>query len=248
MTELTPEQKYYRTKRILLLSLVVALVIIVLTQIQRCNGERDAITYDKIQDTLKATLADNERIQAVARSKEAEANEAKLRHAEILEEKNVLQQEVFHLTGENDRLSIIIKKAKADKDTATVFVYVDTLLLQNQLLGDKVTALAQKQHESDSLYELRLDSASSLITYWENHYNGCISTMKFVTTQLPKLVPHGKVYLTGGAFDAGPIFGGTGGITYVTKKGLFVSGKGMITTQGPGGMVEVGVLLNFKRK
>lgn len=246
----TPEQKYYKTKNVLLIISFVGIVILAFVLLKKCGSEKAAsIAYDNIKNRLNAVLDDSAKAKQESEAMKKDIQQLDTALADSKANEDLMHSALVEKSNKADRLERQLQKAKLDKDTVTIMAMADTCCAENSLWKIKVNALVAGQKLTDSLYKLIVKKADSLGRHWERKYDSCLSAVLFSSTELPKLEPKGQWFGTGGGFVSGPVFGATGGITHITKKQLLISAKGVLTNYGPGGMVEVGMPFNiFKRK
>lgn len=248
MPELTPEEKYYRSKITSRITFVAALIVIALLLWRQCENKLGANErIQLLQDSLQKAIADTSRIYAIARGYKTQAEDMGLRYAEADADKRLLQKELIVKSDEADRLHIAVAKAKVEKDTIKLLTYIDTLSLSNKLLSLRVRQLITAQQKSDSIQNRRLEISDSLANHWGNSYKGCVQTLEFVAGELPKIKPKGKLYIDG-AVKFGAVTGAGGGLSYADNKGNKFSAKAYSTNVGAVYEAGYGRVLSFKRK
>lgn len=253
MTETTPEQLYWKGRliahRITVIVFALAIAILVIMLMRGCKNQSAAIeAYNSIKDTLKMFMGDTARNRAIARAYKKENADLDLRIAELIEQKNIATRALIEKENKIISLAGEVKRANEKKDTPTLVNRCLELADSVQYYRTWLDETWAYETELDKKQEERIRKADSLAAHWERAYNGCERVAEYISNNLQAVKPTGKWYATGGGFNSGPVFGGTGGITHVSKKGLLIAGKGMITNYGPGAMVEVGLPLGLKRK
>lgn len=252
MSELTPEQKYYRTKRrevYLRWAVGVAAAIVVFLLIRGCNNQRAANeAYNAIKDTLQSVLADTARTNAIARSLRAENADLDLNIADLVEDLQLTKGALIDESDRADKLAVAYKRARAEKDTVQMLSNCDSLANQHWILLARQWKEDSIDTELHNAFRASIKNLTAQSDNFEKSYKKCLAAVTFASGELPKLEPRGQWFLTGGGFMAGPVFGGTGGFTHVTKKSLLLSAEGMLTNYGPGAMAKVGLLLGAKRR
>lgn len=252
MPQLTPEEKYYRTKRYILIGSVVVIVVIALLWWNGCQKGKEAIdsklAYNLIKDTLQSVLDDTARIYGENRRLRYEANDLDLHIADLVADLQMTKGALIDKSDIADRLAREVKKAKANKDTSTQLEKCDSLADAVFVQRNQINQMLVVDARKDSLHTLKIKNLEAQRDNFERGYDSCKNAVKFASAELPKIEPTGKVYITGGGLLNGPVFGGTGGFTHISKKNRLIAGKAMYTNYGWGGLIELGLPLNFKRK
>lgn len=234
--------------------IVVGVVVIIFLLWKGCQNSKSANeSYKAIKDTLQSVLDDTARVQGEARRLKHENADLDLHIADLVADLQTTRGVLIDESDKAKNLALRLKEAKANmlithRDTIEYIDGCDSLAEINLWLNSVYNTEKWKSNQLDSLYTKILQNKDSITAIWQKAYNECIRAAEFAVAELPKIKPTGQWFGTGGGFVSGPIFGATGGITHITKKQLLISGKGMLTNRGAGGMIEVGVPLNFKRK
>lgn len=249
MSRLTPEQKYYRTKRTLLLVSVGALVIIVLVLLQKCNeGKSAQLAYDAIDQRLNNVVDDSARIKGLLDEERKKTNDLELTIAEMTSNLVLTSNALVDASEKNKQLGVAYKKARAQRDTVTSFILCDSLVSENENISALLTSA---NSQVTAINELRKEEKRGLqnqINILQSAYDSCLSAVVFTKKELPAIKPKGKLCAVVSGIGSGPLLGIGGGFTLVTKNHVLIGAKAYATNQGLLTTVEFGVPLNFKRK
>lgn len=244
----TEIEKYYKTKRLLLIGIVLLAIVVIFLVWKGCQQSKNAAAkYALIKDTLQSVIDDTARINAEAKKMSQQIGDLELDLADVVADREVMQGALIDKSDKADRLASELKAAKAKKDTVKYFEKCDSL-------ADEVTGLrtyledqARFQRGVDSAYTALLAKERSLRDLYRFSYDSCKKAAIAANTALPAIKPRGKWYIDGAAVT-GFITGAGGGVSHTDTKGNHFGAKFIPTTTKPLYMVEYGRLLSFKRK
>lgn len=248
MSELTPEQKYYRTKRTLLLVSVAAIVIIVLVLLQKCNeGKSAQLAYDAIEQRLNNVVDDSTRIKGLLDDERKKTNDLEMAVAEMTANYIITRNELLRESKRSTQLAADYKNARAQRDTVESFIICDSMADENSKLVEWAQKAWRQAASIDSLRREQNKSLNSQIKILRGGYDSCLSAAAFSVKELPKIKPRQKMYIDG-AVMVGAITGVGGGGSYLDLKGNKFSPKVSVTNMGTIYEFGYGRLLSFKRK
>lgn len=249
MPELTQEQKYYRAKRRLLIGLVIAAIIIIILVWRGCSNEKSANeAYAKIEKTLANVLSNDKRVREELKKSQAEVADQDSLIADLVADRDVMQGALIDKSDESEKYRKQWQAAKDKKDTAKILVACDSIVASNNNLHAWAQRAWRQAASIDSLRVAQINNYKNQVGILQAGYDSCFKAAKEIKAELPSIKPRNKWYLTGTGLRIGPLIGGGGGFTFVNKKGLIIGLKGVYTNQGPGGMIDVGLPLSFRRK
>lgn len=251
MPELTPEQKYYRTKRreiYLRWAVVIGAAIIIFLSIRGCQIERAATAaYDQIENVLKNTLAQDKKIRDSSKNLEKEKAALDSTVADLIADRDMLQGALIDDADKMKRLAAEVKSAKANRDTVRYIEKCDSLA-EESIKKDEFLKKAWAQvAKVDGTRLAQIENMRRQRDLWRRGYDSCMGAVNKVDSLLPQIKPRGKVYIDG-AVKFGSITGAGGGLSYVDNKGNKFSAKAYATNVGPVYEAGYGRLLSFKRK
>lgn len=248
MSDVTHEQKYYKTQNILLIISFAGAVVLAFILFNKCGSEKAAsIAYDKIKDTLQKIISKEASVRAEAKSWKDGYDKQELLIADLVADRDMMQGALIDKTDEAERLSVKLKNAKVNNDTPSFYLHCDSISIAFAIQTKWVENLRMKNEQIEAL---RIDQTNKLKgerDLWEKNYNECLGAVKSVDTLIVQLKPKAQFFVIAGAFVYGPINGISGGIQYKTANGIVIGGKGVFSNYGAGVLIEFGVPLNFRR-
>lgn len=249
MSQLTPEQKYYRTKRTLLLVSVTAIVIIVLVLLQKCNGGKSAqLAYDAIEQRLNSVVEDSARIKTLLDNERKKTNDLELSVADMTSKYVIVHTELLRESKRSMQLAADYKRARERRDTVESLVLCDSMVAAIEIRDKQFRSLSEKTTLLDSLRVEQIKSLRRVNNILQGGYDSCLSAAVFVQKELPAIKPKSKLCAVVSGIGSGPLLGIGGGFTLVTKNHVLIGAKAYATNQGLLTTIEFGVPLNFKRK
>lgn len=241
-------EKYYKTKRWLLIGLVIAVIAIILLVWNGCNQSKEAnAKYTLLKDTLQSVISDTQRINNQAKQIEKEKAELELDLADLVADRELIQGALIDQSDKAVRLAAELKVAKAKKDTVSYYEKCDSLADEMTNLKIYIEDNARFQRGVDSAYTALLASERKLRDLYKFSYDSCVKAVVSANNALPAIKPKGKLYIDG-AVKFGAVTGIGGGLSYIDTKGNKFSAKAYTTNLGPVYEVGYGRLLSLKRK
>jgi hypothetical protein len=251
MKEPTEQEKYFKTKRLFIISIAALFIIVCLLLVDRCNKGKeigDAKTsYAKIEDALKNVLSQDKHVRKYADSLEKGKRELELNVADLLADREIIRVALIAESDKAKRLSLAVKKAKESKDTGAYITNCDSLsgayfdLLARQWTQDSIDI------EMHNVFRAHIRNVEAQRDNWRRGYDSCLSAVKTADNLLPDIKPKSKFYIDGKALF-GAITGAGGGFSLVDTKGNKFSVTASATTSGPLYEATYGRLLNFKKR
>lgn len=253
MTEITPEQKYYRTRRrevYFRWAFVASLVVIAWLFLKRGCGEakESKLAYVAIEKRLKSVIGDSARLEAEVRGLKNAKEDMDLRTADYIADLLLTKDALFESEGSRSRLAAEVKKAKASKDTASYIAHCDSLAEESEKKDGFLQKAWAQARAIDSARKEQIKNVEKQRDVYKQGYESCLSAVVFSVAELPKIKPRGKLCAVVSGIGSGPLLGIGGGFTYVTKTKVLIGAKAYATNQGLLTTLEFGVPLNFKRK
>lgn len=253
MTELTPEQHYWRIRsqdRYKMIVLVIIAIGVFIFALSRgcANENKSAIAYKAIRDSLQKVLDDTARVNAEARRLRHEKEDIDLKLADAIAEKDLWQDASMENAEKAKRLALEVQKAKSQKDTPAYYKNCDELAQTNLILEGQLQEQMDASQVAGSFYAASLKIMDSTAKRWEDAYRKCLKPVEFVAAELPKLEPKGKWYVDIAGMSGGAIIGAGGGLTYVDKNDRMYTVDVLGTNYKPVVLGKVGVPLLGRRK
>jgi hypothetical protein len=251
MKEITEQEKYFKTKRWLIIGIAALFIIVCLLLVDRCNKGKeisDAKTsYAQIEGALKNVLSQDKHVRKYADSIEKRNSDLELEKAESRDNVEFYQKLFTDENYKAYRLSIELKKAKAANDTARYIEACDSLGEANIMLKGLMDTLIRVNNRNEEINSERLRGEIALSQHWKRGYDSCMSAVKTADNLLPDIKPKSKFYIDGKVLF-GAVTGVGGGFSLVDTKGNKFSVTASATTSGPLYEAGYGRLISLKRR
>ncbi len=248
MSNLTPEQRYYRNKNILLSIIVAAGIIIIFLVWKGCQNSRSTNeAYDAIEARLNNAIEDSVQIRAALSEERKKNNELEMAVSERTSDYIITHNELLRESAKAKQLAADYKKARERRDTVTSFELCDSMAAAIEYRDKQIQSISSKALILDSLRKEQIKGLKKINNILQVGYDSLLTAAVFVKKELPKIKPNSKMYIDAAA-TTGYVNGLGGGLSLMDTKGNRFGAKYMFTNQKPIYMIEYGRLLNFKRK
>jgi hypothetical protein len=248
MPDLSPQEKYYRTKRYVVIGGVIVVIILALLLWNGCQkAKNDQLAYEAVKERLDAAIKDTARVNSELAKERKNSRELEFSVADLQSRYVISTRALQDEARVSERLRLKIRNAKVNNDTASYVDNCDSLVEASEQSERHRLAALRQAAMIDSIRIEQIKGKNREIKILQGGYDSCMSAIIFTNNTLPQLKPTSKVYFDiTGMVGAVPAIGA--GLGFMTKDGKMISVDVLYSAHGSIYQLRASSPLSFKKR